>query len=75
MLLLSIYQLHTHGWVERLVRTRVTYVDSNARSLSSVIFHRPPLLTFMPVEQGINFFFSVALRPNVGHGLPILEVS
>ena len=58
MLLLSTFHLHTHGWVECLVGTDVTYVRSKARSLWSVIFHRPLLLIIMPVALIINFFFS-----------------
>ena len=31
--------------------------------------------TYKPLKNSDKFFFSVALRPNVGHGLLILEVS
>ena len=74
MLLLSIYQLHTHRWVERLVGKHVTYVGSKAPSLWSVIFHKPLILTFRPVELCINFFFSLwRCRPTRTMASPFLR--
>jgi len=50
-----VYISVAHSWVgERLVGTGVAYIGSKARSLWSVIFHRPLLLTIMPVEPIIN---------------------
>lgn len=50
-----VYISFARSWVgERLVATDVTYVGSKAHYLWSVIFHRPLLLTIMPVEPIIN---------------------
>jgi len=41
----------------------------------NVIQCRQTVLNFSQIDTMFRFFFSVALRPNAGHGLLILDVS